>query len=197
MYGEGIEALSLAVDARELGAALSTEAGINALLDLHLGSDQHLAMARELTRDPIKGSIIHVDFYRVDRNKAIEIDVPIHFEGTPKGVSEGGVLEHHLWQLRVSCLPTGVPERIEFDVAALIIGDSVRVGDAIVQDGVTILTDPDEIIAAVIVPQILEVEAPEEVAAAEAAEAAAAEAAEGEEGEAPAEAPAEGSGDES
>jgi large subunit ribosomal protein L25 len=181
LYGRGIESLALAVDARALSQTLSTEAGHNVLVDLHVDGATHLTLARELEKDPIRGTIKHVDFMRVDRNQAIVVDVPVHFEGDSQGIREGGVLEHHLWQLHVQTTPANVPDKITIDVSALSIGDSVHVSDVVPPPGVEILSPPEEIIVQCVVPQVLEVAPAEEAEAAEGEEAAAeGEAAEGE-----------------
>ena len=177
VYGRGMDPLPVAVERLALARAFKTDAGRNVLIDLEVGSDTHLTMARELQRDPVRGTLLHVDFLKIARDVAIEVDVPIHITGESPGVKEGGVIEHHLWNVRVSCLPLNVPERIDADVSRLIIGDMLRVADLTVPEGVTILTDPDEAVLGVVVPQVLKVE--EEVPA---------EAAEVMEGEVPAEA---------
>lgn len=183
LYGRGIEPVPLAVEARALNQTLSTDAGHNVLIDLHVGSDTHLTLARMLDRDPVRGTIKHVDFLRVDRDQTIAVDVPVHIEGDSAGLREGGVLEHHLWQLHLECKPGNVPDSITVDVTSLALNQSVHVSDIVAPPGVTILTAPEEIIVSCVVPQVLEVTPPEEEAVA----------AEGEEGAAPAEeAPAEG-----
>jgi large subunit ribosomal protein L25 len=188
LYGRGLDALAVAVDARELQHTLSTDAGLNVLIDLRVGSDTHLTLARAIDRHPVRGTIIHVDFVKIARDVAITVDVPVHFEGEAQGVKQGGVLEHHLWQLHVECLPGNVPERINIDVSNLDIGSMVRVADVTPPSGVIILTPEEEIVVSCVVPQVLQVE--EEVPAEEAAEVAegeegaVAEAAEGAEGEA-------------
>jgi len=184
LYGRGTEPASLAVDARSLSHALATDAGVNVLIDLQVDGEGHLAMARQLDRHPVRGDIRHVDFLLIDRAKKIAVDVPIHIEGESPGIKEGGVLEHHLWQLHLECLPGQVPERINVDIGRLSIGDVIRVEDAPVTEGVTMLTAGDEIIVTCVIPQVLKVE--EEVA--EVAEGEEVAAAEGEAaaGEAPA-----------
>jgi large subunit ribosomal protein L25 len=196
LYGRGLDAVALAVDARELSQTLSTDAGANVLIDLHVGTDSHLTLARALDRDPLRGTIRHVDFLKIARDVAIAVDVPVHFDGEAAGVKEGGVLEHHLWQLHIECLPGNVPERIHIDVTNMVIGDVVRVSDVAPQDGVKILTNEDDIIVSCVVPQVLklEEEVPAEEVAAEGEEAEAA--AEGEEAAASAEGEA-GGGEES
>lgn len=174
--------------------AFKTDAGRNVLIDLQVDGDTHLTLARELQRDPVRGTIVHVDFLKIARDVAIEVDVPIHIDGEAPGVKEGGVIEHHLWSVRVSCLPGNVPERMDADVSAMVIGDMLRVADLKVPDGVTVLTNPEEAVLGVVVPQVLKVE--EEVAA-EAVEGVEGEAAaEGAEGEAAAPAEGEGGGGE-
>lgn len=158
LYGRELEAQALAVDARVLGQTLATDAGINVLIDLEVDGATHLTLARAVERHPVRGSILHVDFLKIARDVAITVDVPVHFDGESHGVKEGGVLEHHLWQLHVQCLPGDVPERVHVDVAALGIGDSVRVGDVPSPPGVTILTAADEVIVSCVVPQVLKVE---------------------------------------
>ena len=181
MYGRGIESVALAVDGRELGHTLSTEAGANVLIDLRVDGNTHLTLARSIERDPIRGTILHLDFLKIARDQTITVDVPVHLEGESQGVKEGGVLEHHLWQLHVECLPGDVPERINFDISNMVIGDTLRVGDLRAPQGVTILTAEDEVVVSCVVPQVLVVEEP----VAEEALAEGEEAPEGEEGAAP------------
>ena len=182
LYGRGVPPEPVAVDRMALMRAFKTDAGRNVLIDLLVDGETHLTLARELQRDPVRGSILHVDFLKIARDVAIEVDVPIHIEGDSPGVKEGGVVEHHLWSVRVSCLPTSVPDRLVADISRTLLGEMLRVSDLAVPEGVTVLTDPTEAVLGVVVPQILklEEEVPAEVALAEGEEAPVA--AEGEEG---------------
>ncbi len=193
LYGRGLEPQAVSVDGHTLTKVLKTEAGRNVLIDLQVDGANHLTLARDLQRDPLRGTIVHVDFLKIARDVAIEVDVPIHIAGESPGVKEGGVIEHHMWSVRVSCLPTAVPDRIDADVSHMVIGDMLRVGDLVAPEGVTILTNLEDAVLGVVVPQILKVEeeVPVEAELAEGEEAPAA-AAEGEEGAAPA---AEGGGE--
>jgi large subunit ribosomal protein L25 len=179
LYGGGIDPVTLVVESGALWHALHTEAGSNVLIDLSVDGKRYLAMPREVQRDILRGAILHVDFFRVRKDVAIEVDVPIHLAGESSGVKQGGVVEHHLWELRMECLPTEVPEFIEADVSNLEIGDALHVRDLTVPQGVTVLTPEDEIIVSVVPPPVLRLE--EEVPEEAAAEAAAAEVAPGEE----------------
>jgi large subunit ribosomal protein L25 len=189
VYGHGIDPLPISVDSRELFHVLHTDAGLNALVDLRVGQDHFLAMAREVQRDHLRGQFLHVDFLRIARDERISVEVPIHLVGESHGVKEGGVVEHHLWTLHVECFPQDVPDAIEADITNLGIGESLRVSDLDIPDALTLLTPPDETVVSVVTPQILVVEEEEEE---EVAEGEAAEGAEGEAGEAP-----EGAGSES
>ena len=177
LYGQGAETQAISVDARELGHLLH-KGGANVLVDLVVDGQEHLAMPREIQRDHIKGRYWHVDFLAVSRTQKITVDVPVRLIGEATGVKLGGVLEHHLWEVSVECLPTDVPEAIEIDVSALDIGDSRKVSDLTAPEGSTILTSPEESVVAVQQPRLAEVE--EEAAEGEAAEG---EAAEGEAGD--------------
>jgi large subunit ribosomal protein L25 len=198
LYGPEVEPKRLAVDALELWHALHTDAGTNVLINLQLDGDTFLTMPREIQRDIVKGTLLHVDFLRIRRDVAMQVDVPIHLVGESHGVKEGGVVEHHLWELRVECLPTDVPQSLEADISALGIGDSLHVSDIRVPGNITVITPMEETLVSVVPPPVLVVEpTPEELEAAEAAALEAAEAVEGEEGEeAPAEGEAEGEGGE-
>jgi large subunit ribosomal protein L25 len=192
VYGHGMDPVPVSVDARELYHILHTDAGSNVLIDLAVGSDRHLTLAREVQRDHVRGRFLHVDFLEVRRDEKITVDVPVELTGESHGVKEGGVVEHHLWEIRVQCLPGDVPEKIEGEITKLGIGDSLRAGELSLPPGIEMLTDPEETVVSVVPPPILHVE--EEVAeAVEGEEAvAAAEGATEEEAEQRAEQPSEG-----
>jgi large subunit ribosomal protein L25 len=203
VYGRGMEPVAIEVDRREFVTALLTDAGMNVLLDIEIDGSTTLALTRELQRDPVRGTLLHADFVKVDRTQEIEVEVPIHLVGESPGVREGGVLEHQLFTAHVKCLPTDVPESVDADISGLQIGDSLKVANLAATDGFEILNEPDVVVALVTAPVSEEelaameagvgAEAPEEEAAEVPAE-------EGEEGAAPegAEAPeAEGPSEES
>lgn len=172
VYGRGMEPIPVSVDAKDLYHVLH-QGGANVLLDLVVDGEPHLALAREVQRDHIRNRFIHVDFLAVSRTEKITVSVPIQVVGESVGVKAGGVLEHHLWEVQVECLPGDVPEAIQADVSVLAVGDSMKVADLVPPRGVTILSPPDELVLAVVPPQAREVAAvPEaaEVAAAPEAE---------------------------
>lgn len=152
VYGTGMEPVPIEVDRREFLTALNTDAGMNVLLDLNLDGESVLALARELQRDPVKGTLLHADFVQVDVTKTVDVEVPVHVVGEAAGAKEGGVVEQPLFTLHVRCLPTAVPEGIDVDVSALNIGDSLRVGDIKTTDDFEITNDPDEPVVTIAAP---------------------------------------------
>jgi large subunit ribosomal protein L25 len=166
LYGPEIAAHRLAVDSRELWHALHTDAGVNVLIDLQLDGETYLTMPREVQRDIVRGTLLHVDFLRIRKDVAIQVDIPIHLTGDSVGVKEGGVVEHHLWELKVEVLPTQVPESVEADIERLSIGDSLHVSDLRLPQHITVLTPQDETIVSVVPPPVLQLEeeVPEEEA---------------------------------
>jgi large subunit ribosomal protein L25 len=186
LYGRGMDPVSLEVDRREFVTALKTDAGLNVLLDIEFDGSNTLALTRELQRDPVRGTLLHADFVKVDRTQAIEVEVPVHVVGEAPGSKEGGALENPLFSVHVRTLPGNVPEAVEADVSALNIGDTLRVADLRAPSEVEILNDPEVVVVSIAAPiseeelEAMEAEAGIEMEApeAEAAEEAEAEAAE-------------------
>ena len=152
VYGRGMEPVPIEVDRREFLTALHTDAGMNVLLELKVGGKKMLTLARELQRDPVRGTLLHADFVQVDVTQTVDVEVPVHVTGDAAGVKEGGVLEQPLFTVHVRCLPTEVPEGIDVDVSHLTIGDSLRVGDIPPNDKWEITNDPDEPVVTIAAP---------------------------------------------
>jgi large subunit ribosomal protein L25 len=165
LYGPAVEPMRLAVDALQLWHALHTDAGTNVLINLAVDGDTFLTMPREVQRDIVRGTLLHVDFLRIRRDVAIQVDVPINLIGESVGVKEGGVVEHHLWELRIECLPAQVPQSIEADISRLAINDSLHVSDLRIPEHLSVLIPLEETIVSVVPPPVLEIpeeEVPEE-----------------------------------
>jgi large subunit ribosomal protein L25 len=183
LYGHGIKPRHLSVDARQFGQALRTDAGVNVLISLEVGRDQHLALAKEIQRHPVRGDLIHVDFLQVRRGEKVHVQVPVHLVGEAPGVREGGIADQDLYQLNVEAEVTAVPEAVEADLSGLGIGDVLRVGDLKAPEGAVILDDPEAAVVSVVAPTVEPEPEAEEAEAAEGAEAEAAAAEEPGEGE--------------
>jgi len=164
LYGHGVGPVSVSVGAKDLYKVLHGSAGTNVLVNLTVDGAEHLALPREIQRDHVRGRYVHVDFLAVRRDEKVTVSVPVRVVGESPGVKVGGVVEHHLWELQVECLPGDVPDGIDADVSELQVGDSLRVSDIVAPEGVTVLTPPDESLLSVVVPQVRVVEEVAEVA---------------------------------
>ena len=178
LYGHGEKPISLSVNSKELIHLFHHGGGSNALIGLEIDGSSHLAIPREVQRDHIRGSFIHIDFLAVSRDETIKVMVEVTETGDAEGVKAGGVVEHHLREVEVECLPQDVPERIEVDISAMQLGDMLRVGDLSAPKGATILTDPETSVISIITPAALRTEADLSTPGAEGAEAVEAPAAE-------------------
>jgi large subunit ribosomal protein L25 len=150
LYGQGGEAVSLSVGGRELDRVLHGGGGAHAILQIEFGdapSNNSPAIVRAIQRHPLKGSVLHADFMRIRLDELIQTSVKIVLAGQPKGVLEGGVIEHQLRELEVECLALEVPDNITIDVSAMVVGDVLHVSEVVPPAGVTILTDGDQPIA--------------------------------------------------
>ena len=159
LYGQGLDTTPLTVDSRELSHLLHGSAGSNVLVDLVVDGEEHLAIPREIQRDHIHSTFVHVDFLAVSRTETITVNVPVHEIGEAAGVKEGGVVEHHMREVQIECLPQDVPDEIVIDITHVELGDMVHVSDLVPPKGVTILTTLEDAVLSVVTPAALRVEA--------------------------------------
>lgn len=173
VYGHGIDAMSVSIDAREFRHALSGDAGLNQLLSLEVGGKSHLTLARVLQRHPVRNTVVHVDFQVVRRDEIVAADVPVVLVGEAKAVeADRGIIEQPLTTLTVNANPGNIPNELSYDISHLTVGTTIRVGDLTLPAGVTTDVDPDEpvIIAATstVEGEVAEIEEAEAIAVAEA-----------------------------
>lgn len=149
LYGHGVEPLSLAVGSRDLRAALTSDAGLNALISLEVGGERHLAMARQLQKHPVWRTIDHIDFVIVRRDEIVSAEVNVHLVGEALEIEHAdGLVEQQLFSLVVHAKPGDIPNAIEVDITSLSIGEAIRVGDLELPTGVTTEVDPEETVVA-------------------------------------------------
>ncbi|MGX6969712.1 50S ribosomal protein L25/general stress protein Ctc [Vagococcus bubulae] len=146
--GNGIQNLSISVDARQLEKDIR-ENGLNAVYVLELDGKKISTLLHTYELDTFTKSWIHVEFLAVDMSQETEVEAELSLVGTPKGVKAGGVLEQNLYSVVVSATPDKLPERVEVNIEALEIGDSLIVSDIPKHDEFTIVTDSEEQICAV------------------------------------------------
>ena len=185
--GEAGKSTSLAIPTKIVDYTLQ-HFGDNALYDIALGGNTSTARVVDAHRDPVSGRLVHVDFAPVNMREKIEVTVPLTVVGEAAGSEEGGVLQQVAYEIQVETLPGDIPQEITLDVTSLGMNENLSLGDLTLPEGVTLLSDPEEVAATVTAPTeitdeemeaagIVEEESDEEIAEGEEAE----EAAEGDE----------------
>jgi large subunit ribosomal protein L25 len=193
IYGLGNEPRSVEVPWPELRKALTTEAGMNALITLTIDgeSDTNLSIIKDLQRHPVRRDVIHVDFQLINRDQELTVEVPISLVGVAKQVeSKKGTVDQLLHSLTVSAKPGFIPTGFEVDISELDVGVAMHVKDIAMPEGVSTDVDLDEVVV-----QGSESRATIEEEAGEGAEGEEGEGAEGEGGEAAASSESEGGGE--
>jgi len=180
VYGLEADPVTVSIAWPDLRAALTTDAGINAIITLSIDGDEQLSVVKDLQRHPVRRDVIHIDFLRVTADQQIETDVPVILIGEALEVTRAnGMVDQTLYALAVSAKPADIPDEIEVDISEMTLGDAIHVSDLALPAGVTTLVDPEDSVAISLVTR-----STREAMAAEDAAEAAAEAGEGEEGEA-------------
>lgn len=163
----GGDSLPVKFSQKELAQFINTTAGEQVMVTLQFADgESKLALVKDYQLDPIKGELLHADFFEVSLTEEIKVTVHIAAVGEPIGVKrDGGILQYLLRKIEVECLPDRIPGHIKIDISGLEIGQSLHVSDLKLGEGIKVLTDPDEVIVNIIAPVVEEV-APVEVAAA-------------------------------
>lgn len=172
VYGAGKPAVSVSVDPKLLGQILHSASGHNTIFDLALDGENAKAMIVDWQKDPIKGTLLHVDLKRIAMDKKMRVSVPVHLSGVPEGVkTQGGILEQMVREIDLECLPGDIPSAINIDVAHLAFGQVLRVKDLPHGGTLHFITDEETPVAHVThVKEVVEAAPAEEVAAATPAE---------------------------
>jgi large subunit ribosomal protein L25 len=171
LYGSKIKATPIQIASKPLQKALA-QAGGNTLIALQVGDKKPvLALAREVQRDTLRHHILHADFYQVVMTEKITVEVPLVFVGDAPAVKDGGILVHGLDAVEVQCLPADVPHSIEVDLSSLNDFHSrVSVADLHLPPAITMLSEPESLVAHIEAPRKAEEEEVVEEAVAVAAE---------------------------
>ncbi|MCP3979911.1 MAG: 50S ribosomal protein L25 [bacterium] len=157
VYGLGLDSFQLSVDPRRIEEVLRLETGRNTIFSISLAGEERKrqVMLREMQRDPVSERLVHVDFWRVDPNKPIQVNVPVRLLGTPEGVkNEGGILDFVHRQVHVQCLPGLIPDHLDVDISELHLNQHVSVKDLPSDEGVEMLDDSEMILAVVSAPRV-------------------------------------------
>lgn len=152
---KGGSSTPLMLDRKDIVKILSSKSGEHALINLQIGEDsERLAIIRDYQLDPIKGEILHADFFEISLEEKLKMTVPIIIIGKkPVGVKQkGGILQYIMRDVELEGLPALIPERLEVDASALDVGDSIHVRDIEIQEGLRVLAEDDEVIVSVVPP---------------------------------------------
>lgn len=170
LYGRNVKSTALQVDTTQLKHTLA-KAGKSSLVALKVDSAKRpkMVIIRDIQREPLTGGLLHVDLYQVKMEERIKIEVSLLFVGEAPAIRDrGGILVQNMTSVEVECLPANMPHNIEVDLSVLKeLDQAVHVKDLSVDEGVTILTDPEQSIVQIARSKV-EVEIAEELMAAEA-----------------------------
>jgi large subunit ribosomal protein L25 len=167
VFGHGIDSSNLSVDAHEF-TQLRRHAGANVLIDLSVdGKRPTPVLIHGVQHHRVNQRLLHVDLYAVRMTEELIVEVPLVATGSSEAITlHGGTLHHPTEQLKVKALPDHLPQSISYSLDSLLtFDDAIHVRDLVIPGDVTLMTDPDEVVARVLPPRVEEVvAAPEEVA---------------------------------
>jgi len=162
LYGHGIKTLNLAVEQKNFEQVVKKMHGENILISLSIddngSSKQETVMVRGIQYHPVSDELLHIDFYKIRLDEKITTRINIVLTGDAPGAKEGGVLDHSIRDVEVSCLPDKIPGHFEVDVTQLEIGSSIHVRDLKISEDVEVLADPDQAIVSIVPPTIIKEE---------------------------------------
>jgi large subunit ribosomal protein L25 len=156
LYGHKKDVLSLTLDEAEIRAILHAHPD-SAIVGLTVAAGAEVnALVREVQRHPASGKLLHIDLQRISLDEKVRVDVEVVLIGDPVGVKEqGGMLEHGTRSVTVMCLPREIPASIEIEVAAMKIGDSVKIKDVLGKyPKLEFVDDAEATLAAVVPPRV-------------------------------------------
>src|SRR5580693_2579006 len=170
LYGGKGEAITLAVNTKQVTAILRSEAGHNTLFQVDLAGKHEPAILKDWQVDPVSGRLLHVDLLRIAMDVRMRVKVPVHTFGEPAGVKQqGGIFEVVTREVEVECLPAEIPTEFKVDVTGLMLGSQLRARELAMDTAkMKLITDPERVLAHVVALKVEE-EKPVEAVAADAA----------------------------
>jgi large subunit ribosomal protein L25 len=170
LYGGKGNSITLALNAKQIGAILRSASGHNTLFQVDLAGKHEPAILKDWQVDPLSGKLLHVDLLRVAMDVRMRVKVPVHTFGEPAGVKQqGGVFEVVTREVEIECLPNDIPTEFKVDVSELMLGKQLRASELTIDGAkMKLITDPDRVLAHVVALKVEE-EKPAEVVATEAA----------------------------
>ncbi len=149
-YTKGTDPISISLSERSLKPLVYTSE--THIVNLIIDGTEYKSILKNIQFDPVTDRIIHVDFIGISADQVIEVEVPVILTGQARGVRDGGLVQHTMHKIKVSCLPSYIPEHISIDITNLGLNQSVHVKDLKIEN-VTFLQHDDVIIVAVVAPR--------------------------------------------
>ncbi len=155
---KGGGSIPIRINGKELTNFMRATAGEQVMVDLEFSDgEKRLALMKEYQVDPLKGELLHTDFFEVSLTEEIKVTVHVTTTGEPIGVKrDGGLLQYGTREIEIQCFPDRIPGHIEVDVSGLETGKAIHVGNLSLGEGIKVLTDPGELIATVTAPVVEE-----------------------------------------
>ena len=171
VYGSHQDPVAISVNPREIAKITRSSTGYNTIFKLEIaGGETTPVMVVDQQLDPIRGTLLHADFKRIDLTKRIRVSIPVTTSGEAKGVKvQGGLLEVITRAVEIECLPDDIPEKFVVDVTELMIGQAKRASDIAMSGSMKLVSAADTVIAHTVALRAEEVATPAEGAATPAA----------------------------
>lgn len=149
LFGSNKDPLAISVNPRDIEKIFRSKYGYNTIIELDVdGVEKEPSMIVDWQLDPIRDTIIHVDFKRIDPSKKVNVKLPVHYKGVPFGVkNQGGTLDTVVRSVAVECLPGDIPEALEADITHLQLATSMRAGELKLPEGMRLLTRTTQVLA--------------------------------------------------
>ncbi|MDW3178379.1 MAG: 50S ribosomal protein L25 [Acidimicrobiia bacterium] len=152
VYGLGQDPVAVSVEWPALRKALTTEAGVNALLTLSIDGSEQLSIVKDIQRHPTRRDVTHVDFIRLDPDTEIEVEVPIVLEGEALAVTQlSGMVDQSMFSLAIYSRPDAIPTELTVDISELEVGEAIHVSDVALPAGVRTEVEGEETVASALV----------------------------------------------
>jgi large subunit ribosomal protein L25 len=157
LYGHKEKTKQIYVDQKEFKQVLDTLKQETVIVNLKIGSKRYACVIKSLQQNPLNEELMHIDFQHIHKTEKVRATVPIHAVGEAPGVEKGGILDIHLHEVVVRCLPDALPSHIDVDVSNLDLGATVHLRDLKVAD-IEYELSLDTTVVSILVPRAIEVE---------------------------------------
>jgi large subunit ribosomal protein L25 len=159
LYGRDLEPVHLSLEVREAEHLFHSISVDNTIVELAVEGEKeaYQTLIREIQVHPLRLSLTHVDFLRIQAGVTVDVNVPLHLVGIPEGVkNSGGVLEQVIHDLAVRCIPSKIPQSIDVDVTHLDINESLHIYDIEFEEGVEVMVEQKRTVCSVAIPKVIE-----------------------------------------